>query len=147
MLEKFAKFARKRLCRSLVFNKVAGWENSLNSQENIFFGVSFLTKLQTGGENSCGGVLLLIKLHAGEISKFTRKRLCRSLIFNKAAGWENSLNSQENTLFGVSFLIKLQAGRATQHQYAYIFVDLFITKPMLSAPLTQRVLTHNWKVR
>ena len=40
-LKDFAKFIRKRLCRSLVFNKVAGWKISQNSQENTCAEVSF----------------------------------------------------------------------------------------------------------
>ena len=44
---KFAKFPRKHMCQSLVFNK-----NSQNSQNTTCVGVSFIIKLQTGGTES-----------------------------------------------------------------------------------------------
>ena len=73
-------------------------------------------------KHTYGGVLFLVKLWTEKFlkpnqktpvaesgsyhkifSKFTRKQMYLSLIFNGAAGWKISQNSQENTCAGISF--------------------------------------------
>ena len=48
-LKNCSEFTRKYLCWSLPFNKVTDWENSQNSLENTCSGILFLIKLQVGG--------------------------------------------------------------------------------------------------
>ena len=71
VLKIFEKFTGRHMCRSLVFNKVAGWNISQNSRENSCAVAEFLFKLQAEKNtqnsqgNICAGVSFLIKLQAG----------------------------------------------------------------------------------
>ena len=60
--------------------------------------------------------------------KFTRKRLCRSLVCNKVAGWGHNINI-----------------KSLKH---FLFLCAWLsTKSKFPTPITQCNLTHNWKVR
>ena len=78
----FKKHTGKYLWQSLVFDEVAGWKVSQNSQENTCDGASLLIKLQAKPffkthkkTPACDRASFLIKLQA-EVSKNHKKNTC-----------------------------------------------------------------------
>ena len=114
ILKDFAKFARKRLCRSFILIKLQA-ERFLKIYQKTLIEESYFWQ-------SCW---LKISQNSQKIY------LYRSLIFNEVVGWKISQNSQENTCAPVSFLMKLQAkgtSSTSNHYYTRIFGTL-IRKP------------------
>ena len=133
VLKNFVKFTGKHLCQSLVLNKVAGWKLFQNARESTFAGASFLIKLQ-----------------AEKFFKIHRKTPVGIFALNKMAGYIFFEISQENNSRSLFF-------NKDQHQISininiklliclHFFITPLITKSELSAPLTQCVLIHSWRV-
>ena len=88
--KKFRKFTAKDLCECLFFNKVAGQLATLLKTRLWHRHFRLLIFLLRHFRSSSPEVFCIKGIHRN-FGKFTRKRLCQSLFFNKVANWPATL--------------------------------------------------------